>query len=225
MKPNWTAIIMTVLTVTVGLACAVLALTLAKGDSTASGLLFGVAGTALGSFLKQPHKAGDDGGDDRVPDKGAGAVGVLFCAALIGLLAELVVPLLVPRMAHAEDATPAATAPAVAPAAAPAAPSNWDLGPRVVAVAGAIDLGSGAFVASTSLAIGPCFGATYRPLAFGADVCGNLQLANKQEPNRYGVSGLLHWKAASAGVGGFVAQGEPWRVLVLFGAGIPFLQF
>jgi hypothetical protein len=52
------ALVMSIVTATVGLACAILALTLAKNDATASGLLFGVAGTALGSFLKQPQKAG-----------------------------------------------------------------------------------------------------------------------------------------------------------------------
>jgi hypothetical protein len=52
------ALVMSIATATVGLACAFMALTLAKDDATAAGLLFGVAGTALGSFLKQPQKAG-----------------------------------------------------------------------------------------------------------------------------------------------------------------------
>lgn len=64
---NWTAIIMTGLTVLVGLACAIIAFTLAKEDATAKGVLFGIAGAALGSFLKQPHKAGEGGGPTLPP--------------------------------------------------------------------------------------------------------------------------------------------------------------
>jgi|PlaIllAssembly_1097288.scaffolds.fasta_scaffold4030643_1 hypothetical protein len=60
MKPNWSALIMSALAVVVGLACAILALTLGKGNETASGLLWSVAGAALGSFLKQPHTLGAD---------------------------------------------------------------------------------------------------------------------------------------------------------------------
>ena len=58
MNTNWAAIITTVLTVIVGLACAVLALTLAKGNEAATGVLWSTAGAALGSFLRQPQSLG-----------------------------------------------------------------------------------------------------------------------------------------------------------------------
>lgn len=60
MKPNWTAIITTSMTVLVGLTCAILALTLGKGNETATGVLWSTAGAALGSFLRQPQKLGTD---------------------------------------------------------------------------------------------------------------------------------------------------------------------
>ncbi len=64
---NWTAIFMTALTVLVGLTCLILALTLGKDNAAASGLLLATAGTALGSFLKQPHKLGADDSADGAP--------------------------------------------------------------------------------------------------------------------------------------------------------------
>lgn len=58
MKPNWTALITTGLTVLVGLTCLVLALTIGKDNQTAVAFLYSTAGAALGSFLKQPQKTG-----------------------------------------------------------------------------------------------------------------------------------------------------------------------
>lgn len=59
MKPNWSAIIMSGFVVFVGLACAILALTLGKDNDVAKALLFSTAGTAFGSFFRQPQSAGD----------------------------------------------------------------------------------------------------------------------------------------------------------------------
>jgi hypothetical protein len=91
---------MTALTVLVGLACATLALTVAKGDATAAGLLFGVAGTALGSFIKQPQKAGSE----QIPrDKESGRASptVIFVCLFAGL-AFMLAFLLLPRTSRAE---------------------------------------------------------------------------------------------------------------------------
>lgn len=94
MKPNWTAIIMTGLTVLVGLTCFVLALTLGKDNASASAILFSTGGAALGSFFKQPHKisseARDTEGGHAMPSR---MFVLLFAAA--AALAALAVPSLV----------------------------------------------------------------------------------------------------------------------------------
>lgn len=65
MKPNWSAIIVSGMVGVVGLACAVLALTLGKGDAVASATLWSAAGAALGSFIRQPQTAGTAKEDKR----------------------------------------------------------------------------------------------------------------------------------------------------------------
>jgi hypothetical protein len=81
-QTNWTAIISTSLTVLVGLACLILALTLGKNNPTAAGMLFATAGTALGSFLKQPQKSGTDSDAPTILPKGPLSVLVLVVSFL-----------------------------------------------------------------------------------------------------------------------------------------------
>lgn len=84
-QTNWSAIIYTSLTAIVGLVCAVIALTLSKEDATTKGLLLGIAGTALGTFFKQPHKAGN--GNDK-PSSGVVCLLVFVLATCFAMPAR-----------------------------------------------------------------------------------------------------------------------------------------
>ena len=195
MKMNWTAIIMTVLTVFVGLACAVIALTLAKDNATASGLLFGIAGAALGAFIKQPQKVGGSTSDGATPraEQDAGFAHSFMCLLLLTVASAFAIAVLFPMCARADSNNPSSGGCAVyepnsdGTACEPLAKACTckvsfqasAITPLVVA-----DLKTGDVSVGVQ-SLGACYGATYAPTkwyASGLDYCFAAKFA-QDSPN------------------------------------------
>jgi hypothetical protein len=84
---------------------------------------------------------------------------------------------------------------------------NWTWGPSVAAAIVAVNLTDGSYTAGVNaIPLGACLGLTYKPFDIGADGCFNVQLANKNTPNRYFPSLMVHIKKYFQGGVGYLLE-------------------